>query len=279
MQPEVRLRLASSFGATASAYDQHRPDYASAAVRWALAPAPGPRILDLGAGTGELTSTLVALGADVIAVEPEPAILTELHHALPDVRALADSAETIPLPDASVDAVPAGNAVHWFDMTVAAPEISRVLAPRGVLAGLWNVMDDRGDWVGGLDRVRAAQPSAPVTHSAPGVPRRRACPFRPRSGCRVRLSGAGRVPARAASHRRPPPRGHRHLCGGTGHAGPRARRHARPDPRFPREQARNLQRRIHPSDADGCAARPAAVKASTTRRCGERFAVRRTQHS
>ena len=49
---------------------------------WALEPAPGPRVLDLGAGTGKLTATLVALGAEVSAVEPDPAMLTELRRAL-----------------------------------------------------------------------------------------------------------------------------------------------------------------------------------------------------
>ncbi|MEW1588168.1 class I SAM-dependent methyltransferase [Micromonospora vinacea] len=153
--------LRSSFGAAATAYAEHRPDYAQAAVRWALESAPGLRVLDLGAGTGKLSATLVAVGADVVAVEPDPAMLTELRRALPAVRALPGSAEAIPLPDASVDAVLAGNALHWFDMAVAGAEIARVLAPGGVLAGLWNIMDDRIDWVAGLERVSGSAAIGP----------------------------------------------------------------------------------------------------------------------
>ena len=153
MTSDDRLRHSSSFGAAAAAYAEHRPDYARDAVRWALAPAPGPRVLDLGAGTGKLTAGLTAAGTRVTAVEPDPAMLAELRRALPDVPALPGSAEAIPLPDSSVDAVLAGNALHWFDMAVAGPEITRVLAPGGVLAGLWNVLDDSVDWVAGLARV------------------------------------------------------------------------------------------------------------------------------
>jgi SAM-dependent methyltransferase len=158
---ERRPALRSSFGAAAAAYAQHRPDYATAAVRWALDAAPGPRVLDLGAGTGKLTATLLDVGAEVNAVEPDGAMLAELRRALPNVRALPGSAEAIPLPDASVDAVVAGNAMHWFDMNVAGPEIARVLAPGGVLAGLWNVVDDRVEWVAALERVSGSAAIGP----------------------------------------------------------------------------------------------------------------------
>jgi SAM-dependent methyltransferase len=165
MEPDERVRYGSSFGAAAAAYAEHRPDYAEAAVRWAVEPAPGvPRVLDLGAGTGKLTATLVEIGADVTAVEPDPAMLAELRRRVPGVQSLPGSAEVIPLRDSSVDAVVVGQALHWFDMAVAGPEIFRVLAPGGVLAGLWNVDDDRAEWVAGLEQVSGG--SAAVTLSA-----------------------------------------------------------------------------------------------------------------
>jgi len=161
---DERARRGASFGAVAAAYAKYRPDYPEAAVRWCLAPArvpatgpapmpatgPAPRVLDLGAGTGKLTGVLARLGADVTAVEPDRSMLAELRRLLPSVRALPGSAEAIPLPDGSVDAVLCGQAMHWFDMPRALPEIARVLAGGGVLAGLWNTDDDRVEWVAGL---------------------------------------------------------------------------------------------------------------------------------
>lgn len=147
------MRHRSSFGTAALAYAEHRPGYAQAAVRWALEPAGGLRVLDLGAGTGKLTEALMAHGAEVTAVEPDPAMLAELRRGLPGARAMRGSAEEIPLPDACVDAVLAGHSLHWCDMDVAGPEIARVLTPGGILAGLWNVLDNRIDWVAGLERV------------------------------------------------------------------------------------------------------------------------------
>ena len=149
-EAEERLLHGSSFGAAAAAYAEHRPDYAEAAVRWALEPVWSRRplrVIDIGAGTGKLTATLVRLGADVTAVEPDQNMLAELHRELPSVRSVPGSAEEIPAPDGSADAVLAGQAMHWFDMDRAMPEIARVLTPGGVLAGLWNVDDDRVGWV------------------------------------------------------------------------------------------------------------------------------------
>lgn len=152
-----RQRLRSSLGAAAVAYAEHRPDYAEPALRWTFERAPGLRVLDLGAGTGKFTEGLVAMGADVIAVEPGPLMLAQLRHAIPTVSALAGSAEALPPPDAPVDAVLAGNAMHWFDIDVAGPEIARVLAPGGILAGLWNIFDNRIEWVAERARVGGSQ--------------------------------------------------------------------------------------------------------------------------
>jgi SAM-dependent methyltransferase len=157
---EYRALHGSSFGAAAAAYAEYRPGYAEAAVRWALEPvrASEPlRVLDLAAGTGKLTATLVRLGTEVTAVEPDPAMLAELRREFGSVRSLPGRAEDIPLPDTSVDAVLVGQAMHWFDLDRAIPEIARVLTPGGVLAALWNVDDDRVDWVETLAHISKGQ--------------------------------------------------------------------------------------------------------------------------
>lgn len=146
----------TSFGSNAAAYAEHRPDYPREAVGWALTPLAGRgqlTVLDLGAGTGQLIKGLLDLGAKVLAVEPDDRMRSELVRSYPGVGAHPGTAEEIPLPDASVDAVLAGNAFHWFDQERAFPEIARVLRPGGVVAALWNDDDARVDWIAGLAEI------------------------------------------------------------------------------------------------------------------------------
>lgn len=168
---EIMARRASSFGGEAAAYAAERPGYPDAAIRWALDPVAGRtplRVLDLAAGTGKLTQGILAHTKDVVAVEPDVAMLAELRRSLPEVRALAGTAERIPLDDGSVDAVLVGQAMHWFDVERAFPEVARVLAPGGVLAGLWNMDDDRVPWVRGLRQVARNRPSFSSWNPADG---------------------------------------------------------------------------------------------------------------
>lgn len=149
----------TSFGAAAGAYDAARPDYPSAAIDWIAGP-ESRRILDLGAGTGKLTRQLVAAGHEVIAVEPLAEMRAVLATSTPDAVALDGAAEAIPLNDASVDVVVAGQAYHWFVPERAHPEIARVLRPGGVFGVLWNLRDDAEPWVAALCGLLSSEDTA-----------------------------------------------------------------------------------------------------------------------
>jgi SAM-dependent methyltransferase len=137
---------ARSFGAAAEAYERARPGYPDAAIDW-LVPTGARTVLDLGAGTGKLTRSLVARGLEVVAVEPLAEMRAKLTEALPEARALEGTAEAIPLEDDSVDAITVAQAWHWVDPEKATAEAARVLRPGGTLGLVWNRRDERVDWV------------------------------------------------------------------------------------------------------------------------------------
>jgi SAM-dependent methyltransferase len=141
-----------SFGAEAAAYERGRPSYPPDAIDWLL-PQGARDVLDLGAGTGKLTTRLVERGLDVVAVDPIPEMLELLSNSLPDTPALLGTAEEIPLPDDSVDTVLVAQAWHWFDTERAVKEVARVLRPGGRLGLVWNARDERLGWVKELGRI------------------------------------------------------------------------------------------------------------------------------
>jgi SAM-dependent methyltransferase len=143
----------------ADTYVSGRPDYPPEVARWltdTLGLGTGKTVLDLGAGSGKFTPYLSATGARVIAVEPVEAMRAKLAAANPGVEALAGTAEAIPLPDASVDAVICAQAFHWFANPAALSEMRRVLRIGGQLGLIWNVRDDRLEWMRALSAITDA---------------------------------------------------------------------------------------------------------------------------
>ena len=94
----------------------------------------GMHVLDAAAGTGLVAAEahgLVGPSGRVVALDPSPGMLAELRKKLA-VETLVAYAESIPLPDASVDFVSMGYALrHVGDMDAAFGEYFRVLRPGG----------------------------------------------------------------------------------------------------------------------------------------------------
>lgn len=166
---------ARSFGKQASLYDRLRPDYPAKAIA-AFLPETGKRVVDVGAGTGKLTSVLASIGHHVIAIEPDPVMRATLAEQLPGIDAREGTGESMPVDDHSADAITYGQSWHWVEAEAAGREARRVLAEDGVLAMLWNVPDPRIAWVKellaithpGQNAVRDMAPMA-VTGFASGV--------------------------------------------------------------------------------------------------------------
>jgi SAM-dependent methyltransferase len=118
------------FGSAADRYERGRPGYPADAVSFVideLVIAPGRTVVDLAAGTGKFTVAIAPSGARIVAVEPVAEMRSVLERNVPGVDALDGTAESMPLEDASADAVVVAQAFHWFDGARAIPEIRRVL--------------------------------------------------------------------------------------------------------------------------------------------------------
>jgi SAM-dependent methyltransferase len=157
--------LAFSFGRIAAEYDDVRPEYAPEALARAqevLGLSATSRVVDLAAGSGKLTRALADRFEQVVAVEPNDEMRAVLAGRSAGIRVLAGTAERMPLPDGSGDAVFVGDAFHWFDGKAAVAELARVVRPGGGVALLWNHW-----WSDGDDRaVTTLEPPFPAEAQA-----------------------------------------------------------------------------------------------------------------
>src|SRR3954471_9902173 len=131
---------AAGFASAADVYERARPSYPVEAVEWMARRTglgPGSTVVDVGAGTGQLTRPLPATGARVVAIEP----VAEMRAKLDGFESHDGTAEELPLADASADVITVAQAFHWFDHARALPELHRVLRPGGHLALFWNSRD------------------------------------------------------------------------------------------------------------------------------------------
>jgi SAM-dependent methyltransferase len=157
-----------SFGGVADEYDRLRPGPAPGALDWLLPPRPGV-VVDVGAGTGLLSRALAGRADHVIAVEPDERMRAVLAARSPGVEALAGRGESIPLPDASADAVLVSSAWHWMDPGRATREVARILRDGGRFGILWTGRDRSTVWLRPDDWFRSPDPAVQVGNGAEGV--------------------------------------------------------------------------------------------------------------
>jgi SAM-dependent methyltransferase len=137
------------FSARARAYAAARPTYPpalAALLRDELGLAPRAPIADVGSGTGKLTALLLDAGYRAFGVEPNAEMRAYAEGALadnPSFVSVGGTAQATTLPPASVDAVTAAQAFHWFDPEKARAEWERIVRPGGWAILVWNLRRER----------------------------------------------------------------------------------------------------------------------------------------
>lgn len=159
---EQRQR-AESFGQVAQNYDAFRPQYPEALVREILdsSTSNGPRVLDVGSGTGILAAQLREAGCEVLAVEPDSEMA-----GIAKGKGLVVEKSTFEDWDPAgrtFDIIAFGQSFHWVDPAIALPQIAQALNPRGALALAWNDIQASGETGSALALImnRFSPPPAP----------------------------------------------------------------------------------------------------------------------
>src|ERR1700760_434988 len=147
LESEQFRRVATSFGHNAQRYDRARPSYPRALVDRLLAESPGPgsgaragsgpRVLDVGCGTGIVARLFQAAGSEVLGVDPDERMAGHARERGLEVEGA--TFETWETNGRAFDAVVAGQAWHWVDPVEGATKAASALRPGGRFAVFWNV--------------------------------------------------------------------------------------------------------------------------------------------
>ncbi|HEX3670236.1 MAG TPA: class I SAM-dependent methyltransferase [Candidatus Cybelea sp.] len=150
------MKSTERFGTRAKAYAAFRPTYPPAAIDAALDGLGDPKLLtiaDVGAGTGISARLFADRGVSVIAIEPN-AKMRSVAEPHASITWREGTGEHTGLADASVDAIVACQAFHWFATPEALREFRRVARRRAVV--LQYERHERDEFTGAYgDIVRA----------------------------------------------------------------------------------------------------------------------------
>jgi len=124
-----RERLRTTFGEDAARYHRARPTYPAEL----FTRLHGPRILEIGPGTGQATLPLTSLG-DVTAVELSPSLAAVARAHAPAAHVVVADFDVWPLPPEPFDLVVAATAFHWLDPATRMTRCAAALRPGGSLA-------------------------------------------------------------------------------------------------------------------------------------------------
>ena len=142
-EPHRHRQVAEGFGADAGRYDRARPGYPAALVEQVTAASPGPRVLDVGCGTGIAARQFQAAGCRVLGVDPDARMADLARQSGVEVEVAAF--ETWDPAGRAFDAVIAGQAWHWVDPAAGAAKAAQVLRLGGQLAAFWHVFEPPQD--------------------------------------------------------------------------------------------------------------------------------------
>jgi SAM-dependent methyltransferase len=167
---------AMTFDVAAESYDQFMGRYSRP-----LAPLladfagieAGQRVLDVGCGTGSLTSELVRrVGSQsVAAIDPSESFVEAMRARFPGVEVQRASAERLPFPGERFDAALAQLVVHFMaDPVAGIAEMGRVTGAGGVVAAcVWDHAGGKGPLAAFWDAARQLQPGVHDESDLPGV--------------------------------------------------------------------------------------------------------------
>ncbi|UNB52982.1 bifunctional 2-polyprenyl-6-hydroxyphenol methylase/3-demethylubiquinol 3-O-methyltransferase UbiG [Mycolicibacterium sp. YH-1] len=129
MSAHLDRRRAGAFGSAAEEYDRYRPRYPQGLVDSLVSTSRRDRVLDVGAGTGIASVQFRDRGAQVLAVEPDPAMAKVA--ATKGIPVEVATFENWKAAGRQFDLVVFAQSFHWVDPQIALGKISSILTRRG----------------------------------------------------------------------------------------------------------------------------------------------------